>query len=86
MLKHRYGVRHQNIINVLGIDSSFSPHPGLVLEHCPSGNLTTVSAPTMGLYKPAFDVDLICSIANKIDWILTLLLVLHRPEQMHIVW
>ncbi|KAF8593771.1 kinase-like protein [Ceratobasidium sp. AG-I] len=40
-LKHRYGVRHRNIIDVLGIDLSFSPHPGLVLEYCAGGNLTT---------------------------------------------
>ncbi|KAF8594175.1 kinase-like protein [Ceratobasidium sp. AG-I] len=40
-LKHRYGVRHRNIIDLFGIDSSFSPHAGLVLEYCPGGNLTT---------------------------------------------
>ncbi|KAG8787011.1 hypothetical protein FRC12_015995 [Ceratobasidium sp. 428] len=37
----RYGIKHRNIINVLGIDTSFAPHPGLVLEYCENGSLTT---------------------------------------------
>lgn len=34
MVRNRFGVRHPNIVDLLGIDSSFTPHPGLVLEHC----------------------------------------------------
>ncbi|KAG8715161.1 hypothetical protein FRC08_010909 [Ceratobasidium sp. 394] len=37
----RYGVKHRNIVEILGIDSSFEPHPGFVLEHCAGGSLTT---------------------------------------------
>lgn len=43
MVQNRYGVRHRNIIDLLGIDSSFTPHPGLVLEYCLEDNLVTVS-------------------------------------------
>ncbi|CAE6429952.1 unnamed protein product [Rhizoctonia solani] len=35
----RYGVRHQNIIDLLGIASGFSPHEGLVFEYCSHRNL-----------------------------------------------
>lgn len=41
-VKTRYGVRHQNVIDLLGIDSTFTPHAGLVLEYCARGNLTVV--------------------------------------------
>ncbi|KAJ1299452.1 hypothetical protein OPQ81_009117 [Rhizoctonia solani] len=41
MVKGRFGVRHKNIIDLMGIDSSFEPHPGLVLEYCASGNLVS---------------------------------------------
>ncbi|CAE6420901.1 unnamed protein product [Rhizoctonia solani] len=41
MVSHRYGVRHRNIIDLLGIDSTFTPHPGFVLENCSGGNLVT---------------------------------------------
>ncbi|KAB5591095.1 Pkinase domain-containing protein [Ceratobasidium theobromae] len=39
VVKNRYGVRHRNIIDLLGVDSSFSPHAGLVLEYCYYGSL-----------------------------------------------
>lgn len=42
MVRNRFGVRHPNIVDLLGIDSSFTPHPGLVLEHCDE-NLVVVS-------------------------------------------
>ncbi|KEP47386.1 tyrosine kinase catalytic domain protein, partial [Rhizoctonia solani 123E] len=35
----RAGVRHPNIINLLGIASGFSPHEGLVFEYCSHRNL-----------------------------------------------
>ncbi|CAE6472475.1 unnamed protein product [Rhizoctonia solani] len=41
MVLHRYGVRHRNIVDLLGIDSTFTPHPGFVLEDCSEGNLVT---------------------------------------------
>ncbi|KAL5639491.1 hypothetical protein ACGC1H_006209 [Rhizoctonia solani] len=41
MVKGRFGVRHNNIVDLIGIDSSFDPHPGLVLEYCGSGNLVS---------------------------------------------
>ncbi|CAE6464737.1 unnamed protein product [Rhizoctonia solani] len=37
----RFGVRHQNIVNLLGIASGFSPHEGLVFEYCSHRNLVT---------------------------------------------
>ncbi|KAG9087715.1 hypothetical protein FRC06_002413, partial [Ceratobasidium sp. 370] len=36
----RYGVKHRNIVDILGIDCSFEPHPGFVLEYCAGGSLT----------------------------------------------
>ncbi|KDN36265.1 hypothetical protein RSAG8_10953, partial [Rhizoctonia solani AG-8 WAC10335] len=41
MVSHRYEVRHRNIIDLLGIDSTFTPHPGFVLEDCSGGSLVT---------------------------------------------
>ncbi|CAE6459257.1 unnamed protein product [Rhizoctonia solani] len=41
MTKARFGVRHKNIIDLLGFDSSFEPHSGLVLEYCGFGNLVS---------------------------------------------
>ncbi|KAJ1300892.1 hypothetical protein OPQ81_003318 [Rhizoctonia solani] len=41
MVLHRYGVRHRNIVDLLGIDSNFAPHPGFVFENCSGGNLVT---------------------------------------------
>ncbi|CAE6531221.1 unnamed protein product [Rhizoctonia solani] len=41
MVLHRYGIRHRNIVDLLGIDSSFTPHPGFVIEDCSGGNLIT---------------------------------------------
>ncbi|CAE6406050.1 unnamed protein product [Rhizoctonia solani] len=41
MVKGRFGVRHKNIVDLIGIDSSFEPHAGLVLEYCGSGNLVS---------------------------------------------
>ncbi|CAE6454146.1 unnamed protein product [Rhizoctonia solani] len=35
----RYGVRHPNIVNLLGIASGFSPYEGLVFEYCSHRNL-----------------------------------------------
>ncbi|CUA78014.1 MAP3K epsilon protein kinase 1 [Rhizoctonia solani] len=39
MVSNRYGVRHRNIIDLIGIDSTFTPHPGFVLESCSKGSL-----------------------------------------------
>ncbi|ELU38066.1 Pkinase domain-containing protein [Rhizoctonia solani AG-1 IA] len=38
----RLGVRHRNIIDLLGITSEFSPHEGIVFESCFRWNLVTV--------------------------------------------
>jgi hypothetical protein len=46
----RYGVKHGNIVDVLGIDSRFSPHPGIVLEYCASRDLPTVCAFYLSLF------------------------------------
>ncbi|KAG9125635.1 hypothetical protein FRC07_006818, partial [Ceratobasidium sp. 392] len=35
------GLEHRNIVDIIGIDSSFEPHPGFVLEYCAGGSLTT---------------------------------------------
>ncbi|CAE7150927.1 unnamed protein product [Rhizoctonia solani] len=41
MLEGRFGVQHKNIVDLIGIDSNFEPHPGLVLEYCGLGNLVS---------------------------------------------
>ena len=41
-MKNRYDARHPNVIDLLGLDSTFFPHAGLVLEYCARGNLTAV--------------------------------------------
>ncbi|CAE6503233.1 unnamed protein product [Rhizoctonia solani] len=41
MVKGRFGVRHKNIIDLIGIDSMFKPHPGFVLEYCGQGNVVS---------------------------------------------
>jgi hypothetical protein len=41
-LYNRFGIKHRNIIDILGIDSRFTPHPGLVLEYCTDRDLLVV--------------------------------------------
>ncbi|KAG8722567.1 hypothetical protein FRC09_006084 [Ceratobasidium sp. 395] len=40
MLRTRFGVRHRNIVDIIGIHTGFEPHPGFVLEYCAGGSLT----------------------------------------------
>ncbi|CAE6474616.1 unnamed protein product [Rhizoctonia solani] len=42
VISSRLGVRHRNIIDLLGITSEFSPHEGIVFESCFRWNLVTV--------------------------------------------
>ncbi|KAF8695785.1 Protein tyrosine kinase, partial [Rhizoctonia solani] len=42
VVSSRLGVRHRNIIDLLGITSEFSPHEGIVFESCFRWNLVTV--------------------------------------------
>ncbi|CAE6531245.1 unnamed protein product [Rhizoctonia solani] len=37
----RFGVRHRNIVDLMGITSGFSPHEGIVFEECFNWNLVT---------------------------------------------
>ncbi|CAE7227874.1 unnamed protein product [Rhizoctonia solani] len=39
VVANRYGVRHPNIVDLLGVASGFSPHEGLVFEYCSHRNL-----------------------------------------------
>ncbi|KAG8733950.1 hypothetical protein FRC11_014549, partial [Ceratobasidium sp. 423] len=41
MVISRLGVRHRNIVDLLGITSGFSPHEGIVFEECFNWNLAT---------------------------------------------
>ncbi|KAG8792241.1 hypothetical protein FRC12_006694 [Ceratobasidium sp. 428] len=40
ILRTRFGVRHRNIVDIIGIHTGFEPHPGFVLEYCAGGSLT----------------------------------------------
>ncbi|KAG8753495.1 hypothetical protein FRC12_011520, partial [Ceratobasidium sp. 428] len=34
IVRERYSLQHQNIVEMVGIDTSFQPYPGLVFEYC----------------------------------------------------
>ena len=42
MVRERYSLQHQNVVEMIGLDSSFGTYPGLVLEYCENSSLDEV--------------------------------------------
>ncbi|CAE6347256.1 unnamed protein product [Rhizoctonia solani] len=40
VVKERFDLDHENIVELIGLDRSYGRYPGIVLEYCPYGDLT----------------------------------------------
>ncbi|KAJ1305882.1 hypothetical protein OPQ81_010603 [Rhizoctonia solani] len=40
VVKERFELDHENIVDLIGLDRSYGRYPGIVLEYCPYGDLT----------------------------------------------
>lgn len=41
-VRERLNIQHENVVEILGIDTSYGKHTGIVLEYCSQGNLVSV--------------------------------------------
>ncbi|KAF8598234.1 kinase-like protein [Ceratobasidium sp. AG-I] len=48
MVRERYSLQHQNIVEMIGFDSSFGLYPGLVFEYCENSSLEKYAARVAG--------------------------------------
>ncbi|KEP50628.1 tyrosine kinase catalytic domain protein [Rhizoctonia solani 123E] len=40
VVNERFGLQHENLVDLIGLDRSYGVYPGIVLEYCPYGDLT----------------------------------------------